>query len=160
MNFVVFKQLNTFTFVDFLLVGDKMFWEIFYKLCTDKNTKPLSVVKELKIATGIITKWKNGSIPNGETLIKLADFFDCSVDHLLGRDKDSSLSKKEQLLLSEYNSKPEMQPAVDKLLGIDSNTEEKKYNPTIDFTAPPLEIAAWGADGTEAEYRLPIEETT
>ena len=103
-----------------------MFWEIFYKLCTDKNTKPLSVVKELKIATGIITKWKNGSIPNGETLIKLAEYFDCSVDYLLGRDKNLSLSTKEQLLLSAYNSQPEMQSAVDRLLGIDTQTTIKE----------------------------------
>ena len=134
-----------------------MFWEIFYKLCTDKNTRPLSVVKELKIATGIITRWKNGSIPNGETLIKLAEYFNCSVDYLLGRDGDTSLSPKEHKVITAYNSKPEMQPAVDRLLGIDeteteinkSNNIETYISKTNEPALPPRRIAAAGAAGTK-----------
>lgn len=60
------------------------FWERFYKLCIDNNTKPLPVVKELKIAAGSITKWKNGSVPNADTVLKLAEYFGVSTDYLLG----------------------------------------------------------------------------
>ena len=49
-----------------------MFWENFYFLCESKGRKPLQVVKELGIATGSITKWKNGTIPSKKTLQKLA----------------------------------------------------------------------------------------
>lgn len=62
-----------------------MFWEIFYALCESKNMKPLQVVKELGISAGSTTKWKNGSVPSGKTLQKLADFFGVSVDYLLGK---------------------------------------------------------------------------
>ena len=65
-----------------------MFWEKFYNLCESKNTKPLIVVKTLSIATGSITKWKNGTIPNGKTLQKLADYFNVSVDYLLSDQKE------------------------------------------------------------------------
>lgn len=61
-----------------------MFWERFYHLCIERNTKPLPVVKELSISTGSITKWKNGTVPNGTTLQKIADYFGVSVDYLLG----------------------------------------------------------------------------
>lgn len=62
-----------------------MFWKKFYDLCVQNNTKPIPVVKTLGIATGAVTKWKNGSIPNGDTLLKIAEYFNVSVDYLLGR---------------------------------------------------------------------------
>ena len=63
-----------------------MFWERFYNLSIEKNTKPLPVVKELSISTGSITKWKNGTVPNGTTLQKISDYFGVSVGYLLGED--------------------------------------------------------------------------
>ena len=64
-----------------------MFWERFYGLCTRKGIKPNPIAKELGVSTGIISKWKNEkTLPNGETLIKIANYFNCSVDYLLGRE--------------------------------------------------------------------------
>lgn len=62
-----------------------MFWDRFYSQCLKKEIKPNPLAKELGISSGVITKWKNGGIPNGETLNKIADYLDCSVDYLLGR---------------------------------------------------------------------------
>ena len=39
-----------------------MFWERFYNLCLQKNTKPNPVAKEIGISSGIVTKWKNENI--------------------------------------------------------------------------------------------------
>ncbi len=62
-----------------------MFWNRFYELCSSKNTKPNPVSKELGISSAVLTKWKNGiSYPNGEILIKIAKYFDCSIDYLVG----------------------------------------------------------------------------
>ncbi len=69
-----------------------MFWKRFYSLCLANGKKPLQIVKELSIASGIITKWKKGTIPNGETLIKLSEYFNCSVDYLLGRTETPNVS--------------------------------------------------------------------
>ena len=66
-----------------------MFWKRFYILCEKHKTKPLNVVNTLSIGAGSITKWKNGSIPNSETLLKIADYFNVTVDYLLGRDEIS-----------------------------------------------------------------------
>lgn len=71
-----------------------MFWNQFYDLCEKNKTKPLNVVKVLKIGVGSITSWKNGTTPNGETLLKIADYFNVSIDYLMGRDmpvKDTEL---------------------------------------------------------------------
>lgn len=62
-----------------------MFWERFYELCCNKNTKPNPVGQELGISSGILTKWKAGtSYPNGDNLIKIAKYFNCSIDYLVG----------------------------------------------------------------------------
>lgn len=62
-----------------------MFWDNFYNACVQKGTKPNPLAKELNLASGSMTTWKNGKIPNGETLIKITDYLDVSVDYLLGR---------------------------------------------------------------------------
>lgn len=59
-----------------------MFWNTFYELCRKNNTYPLTVVKETGIATGSITKWKNGTVPSGATLQKIADYFGVPVSSL------------------------------------------------------------------------------
>ena len=70
-----------------------MFWERFYELCEKRSIKPNPLAKEIGISSGIITKWKSGGIPNGEMLIKLADYLDCSVDYLLGRTDNPEVNK-------------------------------------------------------------------
>lgn len=61
-----------------------MFWKRFYNLCLRNGKRPNPIGKEIGLSSGIISKWKNGGIPNGETLMKLAKYFDVSVDYLLG----------------------------------------------------------------------------
>ncbi len=66
-----------------------MFWENFYSLCENNNEKPLNVVTKLSIGHGSITKWKNGAVPNGKNLQKIADYFNVSVDYLLTGQKET-----------------------------------------------------------------------
>ncbi|MDD6489303.1 MAG: helix-turn-helix domain-containing protein [Clostridia bacterium] len=93
-----------------------MFWERFYNLCIKNGKKPNPLGKEIGISSGIISKWKNGSIPNGETLIVLAKFFNCSVDYLLGLEESqpqiteynnssvsNNLDEQQQKLIDNYN---------------------------------------------------------
>ena len=95
-----------------------MFWQRFYDICLKHGTKPNPVAKEIGISSGILTKWKNtGALPNGETLIKLADYFDCSVDYLLGRHLSSSSLTPSQQRLVEF-SKSLTDEEVEKVLNI------------------------------------------
>ena len=75
-----------------------MFWERLYNMCLQKGCKPNTIAKSIGLSTATATKWKNGAIPNGDALIKIADYLDCSVDYLLGRT-DTPLTENEQLLL-------------------------------------------------------------
>ena len=62
-----------------------MFWNIFYNLCIINNTTPNAVCKELNLSNATATHWKNGTMPKGDVLSQIADYFNCSVDYLLGR---------------------------------------------------------------------------
>lgn len=81
-----------------------MFWERFYDLCTQKGVKPNPVAKELNISSGIISKWKtDGTLPNGENLAKIADYFDVSTDYLLGRTDSPTLAHKKSELVELFD---------------------------------------------------------
>ncbi|MBQ6946357.1 MAG: helix-turn-helix domain-containing protein [Ruminococcus sp.] len=60
------------------------FWETFYNLCESHGTKPNAVAKKLGFSTAVCTLWKNGSIPSGERLLLIANYFNVSTDYLLG----------------------------------------------------------------------------
>lgn len=63
--------------------------------------------------------------PDISTLIKMSEYFNISVDELLGRtytnkNNNEFISEHEKLLLNAYRKNSDMRPAVDRLLGIES----------------------------------------
>lgn len=67
-----------------------LFWERFYSLCSERKVKPNTVCAELGYSSATSTHWKNGTIPKGDVLLTLADYFHCSVDYLLGRGEQKN----------------------------------------------------------------------
>ena len=65
------------------------FWNKFELLCSYKNESPNMVAKNIGISSGSITSWKNGRIPNGDTLADIANYFNVSVEYLLTEDEIS-----------------------------------------------------------------------
>lgn len=64
-----------------------MFFELFKKLCQENGKSPSAVAKDLKIASGTVSEWKKGRVPQNATLYKIADYFGVSVDYLLGKEE-------------------------------------------------------------------------
>lgn len=62
-----------------------MFWQNYALLCSENDMTPNAVCAALGLSSATATHWKNGRIPNGETLSTIADFFGVTVDYLLGR---------------------------------------------------------------------------
>lgn len=75
-----------------------MFWKIFVKLCSERNTKPNPVAKLLNISSGAVTKWKAGAMPNDTTLYKIANYFGVTIEYLKGED---DIKERDPLLNSE-----------------------------------------------------------
>ena len=78
-----------------------MFWKIFFSLCNENKTNPTKVVEALNISKGSVTKWKNGAIPSGATLKKLADYFNVSVDFLIGNETDEPKAEANAVFLDD-----------------------------------------------------------
>lgn len=55
-------------------------------LCDKVGIKIAQLERKLDFGNGTIRKWGD-AIPSGDKLEKVADFFNVSVDYLLGRDK-------------------------------------------------------------------------
>lgn len=90
-----------------------MFWERFTYLCDQNKIKPNPLGKELGISSGVISNWKKtGSCPSGETLIKISNYFDCSIDFLVGRSnnmksQNSEISENELDLIYGFREIPD-----------------------------------------------------
>ena len=115
---------------------ETVFWKNFIYYCNLKNVKPNNVTKAIGLSNATATDWKNGSTPRDTTLKKIADYFGIPVsaltsdspEPLSGSAKPSPFlttpeNEKESRVLFAYRSQPEMQPAVDKLLGVSEDGE-------------------------------------
>lgn len=58
----------------------KWFWEIFKEVCHCRGLTPTVAVRDMKLSTSAVTKWKNGAIPFDSTMRKIADFFQVNPD--------------------------------------------------------------------------------
>lgn len=119
-----------------------LFWERFTTLCTLHQTKPNPVAKEIGIASGTLSKWKEGkTFPNGETLIRISKHFDCSVDYLLGISKyinssKSEISDDEMTLLKKIhsldeNNKAEIMMLIDYKLQQQNKEKESSFHSVL-----------------------------
>ncbi len=61
------------------------FGEILKELRTTRSLGQVALAKELGVSKGIISLWENGlREPTMSNLIALSDFFDISIDELIG----------------------------------------------------------------------------
>ena len=112
-----------------------MFYQIFLKLCAQKNVKPNHVTKAIGMSNATATDWKNGRIPRDVTLQKLSNYFGVTVDYLLGKEQEKkptarvlslsdTFTPRETALVIAYRTHPNEQAAVDKLLDVPTTPEE------------------------------------
>lgn len=65
-----------------------VFGERLKELRQEMGVGQVEVACKIKVSKGIISLWENGlREPTMTNLIALADFFDVTIDYLVGRDK-------------------------------------------------------------------------
>ena len=68
--------------------------EVFNHLLAQNGVTAYKVAKDLSISQGTMNEYKNGKkTPTVRNLIKIADYFGCSVDYLLGRTNKKEINK-------------------------------------------------------------------
>ena len=120
-----------------------MFKKIFIDLCNQNKESPSSVCKKVGIAPATFSCWTDKSVPRRATLQRISDYFGVSVDYLLGAEQEKKatataaaksnliplspfvrqVTEHEGKVLDAYRAQVEMQPAVDKLLGVPAEEE-------------------------------------
>lgn len=65
-----------------------MFFEIYEKLCQQNGLSANAVAKKLHISSGSVTEWKKGRTPQNATLKKISNYFNVSIDYLLGKTEN------------------------------------------------------------------------
>lgn len=74
-----------------------MFYDNFIKLCVAKKITPSRAAAEMGFSKTAVTNWKSGAMPRDFALAKIADYFDVSVNYLLGKDQEKKPSDLEDL---------------------------------------------------------------
>lgn len=96
-----------------------MFYDLFKKLCDEKNISVSKACIEMGLSRSIAAKWKNTKTnPSADVLPKIAKYFGVSVDYLLGAEEkekmpaltakdERDISKKLEEALSQLESSQE-----------------------------------------------------
>lgn len=93
-----------------------MFYDVFKRLCDEKGISCNRAATEIGLSNATATKWKKtGATPSGDTLSKIADYFDVSVDYLLGNEEKEqpALSKEDELQDEFFAFYGEVKPYLD-----------------------------------------------
>ena len=110
-------------------------------LCKEKNISINQMLIEAKVNKSTIDNLKKGSMPSVEKIYIIAEYFNVTIDYLLGKTDEikkepeikpskllkNSLSTQEWNLLNAYRAQPELQLAVNRLLGIENSNEVYVY---------------------------------
>ena len=108
-----------------------MFYDIFCSLCEQNKVKPTRVALDLGLSKSSATKWKNGATPKGELLTKIADYFNVSVDYLLGNETEKSPANAEDEELNEYLDQLKNNPGMRVLFSKTKNATKEDLEKVI-----------------------------
>ena len=112
-----------------------MFYDVFKRLCDEKGVSCNRAATEMGLSNATATKWKKtGATPSGDTLSKIAVYFDVSIDDLLGNEEKpapenrNGLSIKEQKDIARKLEKmmDELEESGDLMFDGDPASEEAK----------------------------------
>ena len=94
------------------------------QLRIEKNIKQQDLAKALNVTKQSVSNWENNKrLPDINTLIQLADFYNCSLDYLVGRELKEDNLKTINTLVSDLG--PSSYNEVISILNILKKTKEK-----------------------------------
>ena len=105
-----------------------LFFDILFKKMEEQNVSSYKLQKKLGISTSTISNWKTKSNKdmNLSTALKLAKYFNISLDNIIELEQHEVLTDKEKELIEQYNKADKTtQEIVDKILNIKTKSNFK-----------------------------------
>lgn len=109
------------------------------KLLKNNGITKNKMLVDLQLGKNSFINWEfRNTVPGGDTLAKIADYFNVSIDYLLGRTdvptmgtqtSDSSITPREKAILLAYREKKDMQAAVERLLDVNPSPSQSPEDP-------------------------------
>lgn len=76
-----------------------MFYDRFAELCSERNISANKAATDIGLSNSTVTKWKKtGAVPQTATLSKIAEYFNVSINYLLGEAEEPEEIKKDPAL--------------------------------------------------------------
>lgn len=69
-----------------------MFYDVYLQLCHSVKKSPSAVAVEIGISKPTVNRWKNGGSATDATKLKIADYFNISIDKLAESEERQSPS--------------------------------------------------------------------
>ena len=66
---------------------ETVFWKRLTAICAAKHSTPTEEVKAAGLASGNVTYWKNGRMPNTKVIARLADYFGVDPNYFVGAEE-------------------------------------------------------------------------
>ena len=76
------------------------------EFCDKKQISINQMLKQAELATSVIDNIKRGRVPSLDKVHTIADFFECSIDYLVGRTNDPTWHKPEEVLAEMVQKTP------------------------------------------------------
>lgn len=87
----------------------------------EKKISLSSMLRSCGLGVNAIGNMTSGRMPASDSLAKIADYLDCSVDYLLGRPESGTTEEEHQIIEAYRNKSDEIKKAARALLGVDDN---------------------------------------
>lgn len=71
------------------------FYDKFIGLCRDKNVKQSHVCTDIGINKSAASRWKNGGVPDGSTVLKICKYFDVPISYFYENEPPQEPEKEE-----------------------------------------------------------------
>ena len=110
-----------------------MFIEKVKELLKEKGITKNKLLTDLQLGKNSFVNWESrGTVPSGEVLAKIANYFGVSVDYLLGNEEQKAAPASEDAelaeLLEELKTRPEMKMLFSVTKGATKADVEKAVN--------------------------------
>lgn len=80
------------------------------------------MLQDCELSKNTLSSMQSGGFfPRIDTICKIADYLDCSVDYLLGRPESGTTEEEHQIIEAYRNKSDEIKKAARALLGVDDN---------------------------------------